>query len=156
MCNELTTFTKGHFRLLVKNWCSLYVTSVGEKRCGVNVVGEERPSERCSSMRHSYFPYFLRLMLTVNHCGSPRYLYYHWFLLNKISQQWCAFPLVGIGNVTQALQIDIYCQIGNGVLVFIKKQANKMGEGRKTVECNNQWLPYLGSDGAAHGEFSFS
>ena len=41
----------GHFRLLVKSWCSLYVSSQGTKPCGVNVVGEDRrtASEKCSS-----------------------------------------------------------------------------------------------------------
>ncbi|CUS11804.1 unnamed protein product, partial [Tuber aestivum] len=39
-----------HFRLLVKAWCNLYVSSQGTKRCIVNVVGEEeKPGERCSS-----------------------------------------------------------------------------------------------------------
>lgn len=75
MYNELTTFIKGYVRYIVKNWCLVYIGSQGLERCGVNVVVEEqRNGEKCGSMRHSYFPYFLRLVLTINHLRLPKVL----------------------------------------------------------------------------------
>ncbi|RPB03914.1 hypothetical protein L873DRAFT_1668256 [Choiromyces venosus 120613-1] len=52
MCDYTkVTYKCGHYRLLVKAWCNLYVSSQGTKRCLVNVATtEEKTLENCSSM----------------------------------------------------------------------------------------------------------
>jgi hypothetical protein len=49
LVKEGSNINPGHFRLLVRAWCSRYVSSQGTKRSAVNVVVEDRRlAERCA------------------------------------------------------------------------------------------------------------